>query len=699
MSLRMAVAMPLQLPGVVPPGHWSLEIVLQLIDHGFVESRERTFIERCQTGEETITRKEIAVLIDEAENKIQSAEDKKLMEQLIQEYAVELSALHAQQKKNPFADVPTSDWSYKALAELAQAGVIEDAHDKVFRGDVVLTRYEMAQMVAEASAKNPTGEQKMLVDRLAQEYAGELNTLGVPLPLPAEMETTRFKLDISAKENTDWHVVGRLEVSSPADGSYPTILQYDMMRNVPIQSTEAYKPVKEQAFQSVLSAPLSSFGADVDTGAYSNVRRYIQGGSKPPTDAVRTEEMLNYFNYDYPAPIGEEVLTMSLESAVCPWQPKNRLVMLGMKGKEIPADQLPTSNLVFLIDVSGSMDEPDKLPLLKKSFGELVSHLRSQDKVSIVVYAGAAGVVLEPTSGAYKATILNAINRLEAGGSTAGGEGLALAYQLAKKNFSKNTNSRVILATDGDFNVGVSDEAGLMKLIEKERKSGVYLSVLGFGMGNIKDNTMETLADNGNGHYAYIDSLTEAKKVFGTELTGTLYVIAKDVKLQVEFNPALVKSYRLLGYEKRAMTAEEFKNDAKDSGEIGVGHTVTALYEIEMQDEIAPPQSEFVFQQLQFPNREDLLEVRLRYKNPKEEQSNLRTFRLKPTDTPYMQASERFRFAAAVAEYAMLLRNSNFSGNSSYEQTLQLAQSAKGVDEEGYRAEFIQLVKAAQSLK
>lgn len=404
-------------------------------------------------------------------------------------------------------------------------------------------------------------------------------------------------------------------------------------------------------------------------------------------------------DYDYPAPIGEEVLAMSLETAVCPWQPKHQLVMLGMKGKEIPADQLPPSNLVFLIDVSGSMDEPDKLPLLKKSFGELVSHLRPQDKVSIVVYAGAAGVVLEPTSGAYKAKILNAIGRLEAGGSTAGGQGLTLAYQLARKNFSQNTNSRIILATDGDFNVGVSDEAGLMKLIKKERKSGIYLSVLGFGMGNLKDNTMETLADNGDGHYAYIDSFTEAKKVFDNELAGTLYVIAKDVKLQVEFNPALVKSYRLLGYEKRAMTAEEFKDDAKDSGEIGAGHTVTALYEIELQDDAAPPQSEFVFQQLQFSNQEDLLEVRLRYKDTKEEKSNLRTFRLKPANTPYLQASERFRFAAAVAEYAMLLRNSNLGGNASYEQTLQLAQSAKGLDAEGYRAEFIQLVKSAQSLK
>lgn len=711
LSLRMAAAMPEQSPGDVPAGHWSLKIVLQLMDHGVIESDERAFIERCQTGAETISRKEVAVLVESAEAKAQSTEDKQLVERLKKEFAAELGALQSRAKSNPFDDVPQSDWTYKAVVKLAQEGIIEKVLD-----DRPLTRYEMAQMVAKAMAKNPTGEQKRVVDRLAKEYAHELNALGVTKRAPVVEEPSEhaFNLDTSAKSNiraelkiNHWIQTGEAEVGPEYELEYrlnpsrnvSSKLKYLLTRDASAQNSETYKPVKEQAFQTVLDAPLSSFGADVDTGAYSNVRRYIQSGAKPPTDAVRTEEMLNYFDYDYSAPRDEEPLAMTLETAVCPWQPKHQLVMLGMKGKEIPAEQLPPSNLVFLIDVSGSMDEPDKLPLLKKSYRELVSHLRPQDKVSIVVYAGAAGVVLEPTSGAYQTKIMNAIDRLEAGGSTAGGEGLKLAYQLAEKNSGKHTNSRVILATDGDFNVGVSDEAGLTKLIEKERKSGVYLSVLGFGMGNIKDDKMEALADNGNGHYAYIDSFMEAKKVFGKELAGTLYAIAKDVKLQVEFNPALVKSYRLLGYEKRAMTAEEFKDDAKDSGEIGVGHTVTALYEIELQDAAEPAQSQLVFQQVQFPNHEDLLEVRLRYKHPKQEQSNLRTFRLKSAQTPYMQASEGFRFAAAVAEYAMLLKDSELRGDASYEQTLRLAQSAKGIDAEGYRAEFIQLVKATKSLK
>ena len=345
-------------------------------------------------------------------------------------------------------------------------------------------------------------------------------------------------------------------------------------------NTEEYGRITENDFLEAVNHPLSTFSIDVDTASYSNVRRFLNQGQLPPADAVRIEELINYFKYDYPQPEGDHPFSITTELATCPWEPAHKLIHIGLQGKRIPLANAPANNLVFLIDTSGSMDEPDKLPLLKSAFKLLTDQLREQDHVAIVVYAGAAGLVLPATSGSDKKTILSAIDKLEAGGSTAGGAGINLAYEVARRSFIPTANNRVILATDGDFNVGVSSDGELLRLIERERESGVFLTVLGFGTGNIKDSKMELLADQGNANYAYVDTIREARKVLVSELGGTLNTIAKDVKIQVEFNPANVQAYRLIGYENRLMRAEEFNDDKKDAGELGAGHSVTALYEI-----------------------------------------------------------------------------------------------------------------------
>ncbi|HRF41540.1 MAG TPA: VWA domain-containing protein, partial [Saprospiraceae bacterium] len=345
-------------------------------------------------------------------------------------------------------------------------------------------------------------------------------------------------------------------------------------------NTEDYSPIAENRFHKATDTPLSTFSIDVDAASYSNMRRFLKNGQMPPADAVRIEEMINYFDYQYPQPTGEHPFEVVAEMSECPWQPEHRLLHIGLKGREIATDKLPPSNLVFLIDVSGSMDSPNKLPLLQSAFRLLVNQLRPQDKVAMVVYAGAAGLVLEPTDGNDKQKILEALQRLQAGGSTAGGAGIRLAYDVARQHFVKGGNNRVILATDGDFNVGASSDADMVRLIEEERKSGVFLTVLGFGMGNYKDNKMQQLSNAGNGNHAYIDDIDEAKKVLVEEFGGTLFTIAKDVKIQIEFNPAQVAGYRLIGYENRLLNKEDFNDDKKDAGELGAGHTVTALYEI-----------------------------------------------------------------------------------------------------------------------
>ncbi len=472
----------------------------------------------------------------------------------------------------------------------------------------------------------------------------------------------------------------------------------------PAYNTEEYEGIQENIFHDALKNPLSTFSIDVDAASYSNVRRFINYGQRPPKDAVRIEEMINYFDYDYAQPKDEHPFNIITEISSAPWNANHKLVHIGLQGKTIATENLPPSNLVFLIDVSGSMDEPNKLPLLKSSFKMLVNELREQDHVSIVVYAGAAGLVLEPTSGANKKEIIGALDRLEAGGSTAGGAGINLAYKVAKEHFKAGGNNRVILATDGDFNVGESSNGGMERLIEAKRKDGIFLTVLGFGMGNYKDSKMETLADKGNGNYAYIDNITEAKKVLVNEFGGTLFTIAKDVKLQIEFNPAKVKAYRLIGYENRMLKSEDFNNDKKDAGELGSGHTVTALYEIIP----VGVESEFYkIDELKYQTTKidpgavkskELMTVKFCYKKPDEEVSKLIVHPLTDSMTKPENTSDNFRWSAAVAGFGMLLRESEYVKHYSHDQVIRLAEGARGVDKEGYRIEFINMAKSFGSI-
>lgn len=463
-------------------------------------------------------------------------------------------------------------------------------------------------------------------------------------------------------------------------------------------NTEQYDWVPENTFKMAMDNPLSTFSIDVDRASYANVRRFLNDNQLPPVGAVRIEEMLNYFDYDYPQPTGDDPLAISLEVAACPWNDAHQLAMIGMQGVKVDTKDLPPNNLVFLLDVSGSMDSPDKLPLLKSALRMLLNQLRPEDRVSIVVYAGAAGVVLEPTSD--KERVADAIERLEAGGSTAGGAGIELAYKLAQESFIKNGNNRVILATDGDFNVGTSSDSELVRLIEKKRDSGIYLTVLGFGTGNLKDSKMEKLADKGNGNYAYIDDILEAKKTLVNEMGGTLVTIAKDVKIQVEFNPAQVKAYRLIGYENRVLAKEDFDNDKKDAGELGSGHTVTALYELipAGSAEDIPVEADLKYQKTQLVDSDDLLTIKLRYKQPNSDASKLLVRSISSGESDRSVPSENFRFASEVAEFGLLLRNSEFKGSADYERIIQHAKAAKGEDPEGYRAEFIKLVEKARLL-
>ena len=469
-------------------------------------------------------------------------------------------------------------------------------------------------------------------------------------------------------------------------------------------NTEEYGNISENEFLAVANNPLSTFSIDVDSASYSNIRRFINEGRLPPRDAVRIEEMINYFKYEYPQPGDDRPFSIQSEIARCPWNTQHKLVEVALQGRQISSENLPPSNLVFLIDVSGSMNQPEKLPLLKSAFDLLVHQLRESDRVAIVVYAGAAGLVLPSISGDRKQEILEAIGKLQAGGSTNGGEGINLAYQVARHNFLEHGNNRVILATDGDFNVGTSSDGELVRMIEEKRKEGIYLTVLGMGAGNLKDAKMEQLADKGNGHYAYLDSLREAKRVMVSELAGTLYTIAKDVKIQVEFNPAKVQAYRLIGYENRLLRAEDFKDDQKDAGEIGAGHAVTALYEIiptGVEAKIAGVDSlKYQTNQVKraaFASNE-LMTVKLRYKPPKEDVSKLVAHTVADSNEYIAAASNNLKFSAAVAQFGMLLKDSKFKANSAYSNCLALAREARGEDLGGYRAEFIRLVERSETL-
>jgi len=468
---------------------------------------------------------------------------------------------------------------------------------------------------------------------------------------------------------------------------------------------EGYAHIEENRFLKAKQEPLSTFSIDVDAASYSNVRRFIQQGALPPAGAVRIEEMINYFDYQYPQPEAGEPFSVNTELSACPWNPEHKLVLIGLQGKESPVDELPAANLVFLIDVSGSMNEPNKLPLVKTSLKMLTTQLRDKDRVSIVVYAGNAGLVLPSTSGKDKQKIKDAIDNLEAGGSTAGGEGLALAYKVAQGNFIKGGNNRIVLATDGDFNVGPSSDDELVRMIEKERETGVFLSVLGFGMDNYQDDKMQQLADKGNGNHSYIDNSNEARKVLVKEFGSTLFTIAKDVKIQVEFNPAKVQAYRLIGYENRALAAEDFNNDRKDAGELGSGHRVTALYEIipvGVKDTFTNAVDSLKYQTKRdladHSSQHEWMTIKLRYKQPDGDVSRLLSRTVSGEAIHLDATSPNFRFASAVAEFGLLLRNSAFKEQSNWQQVLLLAREAKGADSDGYRSEFIGLAETAGAL-
>ncbi|HEX3560902.1 MAG TPA: VWA domain-containing protein [Pyrinomonadaceae bacterium] len=469
---------------------------------------------------------------------------------------------------------------------------------------------------------------------------------------------------------------------------------------------ESYARIDENPFLEAARAPLSTFSIDVDTASYSNTRRFLSEGRLPPKDAVRIEELINYFPYDYPQPTGSAPFSVTAEVADCPWNARHKLVHIGLQGRRVATEDMPPANLVFLIDVSGSMNEPRKLPLVKSSLRTLAEQLSARDRVAIVVYAGTSGLVLPSTPGDRKGEIISAIERLEAGGSTNGGEGINLAYRVAQNNFIKGGTNRVILSTDGDFNVGVTGDDALVRLIEEKRQSGIFLSVLGVGEGNLNDSMMEKLADKGNGNYAYIDSEAEARKALGEQVGGTLLTIAKDVKIQVEFNPHAVSGYRLIGYENRLLAERDFNDDRKDAGEIGAGHTVTALYEVVPAGQKVenPGVDALKYQQ---PARDaqdapqgagELLTIKLRYKEPNADASKLLSVGVADNNASYRNASENFKFASAVAEFGLLLRGSRYKGQASYEGASELARASAGADLHGYRTEFVRLVERARSL-
>lgn len=472
----------------------------------------------------------------------------------------------------------------------------------------------------------------------------------------------------------------------------------------PASNTEDYTHIADNPFMTVATAPLSTFSADVDTASYANVRRFLRDGSLPPKDAVRIEELMNYFRYNDATPTGKDPFAVSTELAVSPWNAQYKLLRIGLRAPAIADAQVPARNLVFLLDVSGSMNDPRKLPLLKQAMNLLVEQMRPQDRIAITVYAGASGVALPSTTGDRKDVIRNAVALLEAGGSTNGAAGITLAYELAQKNFIKGGINRVILATDGDFNVGPSSEGELVRMIEAKRENGVFLTVLGFGMGNIKDGKLEKLADHGNGNYAYIDTIEEARKVLVKEAGATLVTVAKDVKLQVEFNPTAVAGYRLVGYENRMLRDQDFNDDKKDAGDIGAGHTVTALYEI-IPAGVAVPGVKVDALKYQPSAKavaviagDEMLTVKLRYKRPADSTSQLMSRVVKTASLPFANASENLRWSAAVASFGMLLRGSPHVGSIGWNDVTRIASAAKGKDTEGYRSEFLLMVARASTL-
>lgn len=498
--------------------------------------------------------------------------------------------------------------------------------------------------------------------------------------------------------------VAKQAANTSASNANGLSAMYNEARRDESAAGESYAKIDENPFLDAARAPLSTFSIDVDTASYSNTRRFLNDGQLPPRDAVRIEELVNYFTYDYPQPEGQTPFSVSAEVAECPWNTQHKLVQIGLQGKKLATEDLPPANLVFLLDVSGSMNEPKKLPLVKSSLRTLANQMTSRDRVAIVVYAGASGLVLPSTPGDERGEIISAFERLQAGGGTNGGSGIRLAYRVAEENFIRGGTNRVILATDGDFNVGLKSDEELVSLIEEKRRGGVFLSVLGFGTGNLNDSMMEKLADKGNGNYSYIDSESEARKALGEQVAGTLATIAKDVKIQVEFNPRLVAGYRLIGYENRLLADKDFNDDTKDAGEIGAGHTVTALYEVVPAGQKLenPGVDELKYSRpaevTQNANTSELLTVKLRYKEPEGDVSRPLSVGVPDRQASYRNASNNFKFAAAVAEFGLLLRDSRYKGQSSYANAAELARGAGGADLNGHRAEFLNLIQSARSI-
>jgi Ca-activated chloride channel family protein len=550
---------------------------------------------------------------------------------------------------------------------------------------------------------------------------------GKSAPLKIELEQTQVQMDMlivsnykyekkaGTRKNLSFNSVGTANGTVSYDWTVaPPAPTYDLKEESENRAKDDDKSTNTNDFGSVVeneflqpaNKPLSTFSIDVDVASYGMMRKQLEANQMPAKESIRLEEMINYFTYNYANPGADKPFSVAAEVGECPWNSNHRLLHVGIQGRRMEKDALPPSNLVFLIDVSGSMQQADKLPLVQQSLRLLVNELSAQDKIAMVVYAGNSGLVLPSTSCSQKEKILRAIDNLQAGGSTNGAAGINQAYEVAKANFLSSGNNRVILCTDGDFNVGINSDADLVALIEKKREEGVFLSVLGFGMGNYKDSKMEKLADKGNGNYAYIDNLAEAKKNLVTQMGGTLLTIAKDVKIQVEFNPAKVKAYRLIGYENRALADKDFNDDKKDAGEIGAGVSVTALYEI-ITDANDPSLKEIPkTDALKYQKTEasamagsnEMLNVKIRYKEPKEDNSKLIEFPVADGSKKINETSENFRFAAAVASFGMLLRDSKYKGNFTYDKVRELAITAKGADTEGYRAEFLKLVNKAKTL-
>lgn len=516
----------------------------------------------------------------------------------------------------------------------------------------------------------------------------------------------RFSGQVQGEVSREYVASGKQAMRNKTDSPSMSMMKEMGRDDSSIQhNTEEYDLIKENEFKGVKDNPLSTFSIDVDTASYSNVRRFINNSQVPPKDAVRIEEMINYFRYSYPQPDGEHPFSISTEISEAPWNKNNRLLLVGIQGKSLNYNDLKPCNFVFLVDSSGSMSDPNKLPLLKKSLALMLKGLNRNDRIAIVAYAGAAGVVLPSTPASESDTILDALDSLNAGGSTAGGAGIILAYKIAKENLIREGNNRVILCTDGDFNVGASSTSEMVRMIEEKRKDDIYLTICGFGMGNYKDGRMEQISNAGNGNYFYIDNIKESEKVFVKELRANMFTIAKDVKIQIEFNPLKVKSYRLIGYENRMLAKEDFDNDLKDAGELGAGHTVTALYEIVPAAGGGADDNSIKLRYQENKVKKEaaagneIMVLKMRYKPVKENKSKLIVKTVIDENIKFDKTSENFRFASAVAGFGMLLRDSKFKNDLTAKDVLKIAKEAGSRDEEGYRSEFVELVEKYILLK